>query len=508
MAQAVASPARVPPGAVRSSRRDRTLALVAALTAVALALRLPQFSQSLYGDELFAYDEVANRSLGSMWHAVNHGLEVTPPLFFLLAWPSSKLGDPAVWLRLPSLLAGVALVPVTFWLGLLTAGRRAGLVAASAIALSPHAIFYSVEARPYALLALTVAGSAVCLLRALATRRAAWWAAYGALCAAALCTHLTSAFALGAQALWAAWFHRDQLRPLIAANAAAAVAIAPWLPRLLRDDVGWLLDLYGPFTWDVSEFADEAAHLLVGYPFASLESIPRAPVVAAFLAALAYAVVAAALSLRRRRRHRRPERSDVLVALVPLAVIGGLVLDSARSDHDLVSARNAMAAFPFVAILLGRLVARLPRREGAAVGAVMLAALAIGAVTALGERGQRPPFRDAAAYIERSARPGDVVVDRSPFDAYGELGRALTLHLAVQLDDDIARVGVRPVADVAGPAAGAARAAARRDGRVFVVQNHPGEPPLPRTIGSGYTRLDARVFPGLLPVTVTRYGRG
>ena len=483
------------------------LALVAALTALGLALRLPQFWQSLYGDELFAYDEVANRSFGGMWHAVNHGLEVTPPLYFVLAWPSSKLGDPAIWLRLPSLLAGVALVPVTYWLGLLTVGRRAGLVAAAVIALSPHAIFYSVEARPYALLAVAVAGSTICLLRALATRRAAWWVAYGALCAAALCTHLTSAFALGAQALWAAWAHRDLLRPLIAANAAAAVAIVPWLPRLLRDDVGFLLDLYGPFTWNVSEFADEAAHLLVGYPFAPLDSIPRAPVVAAFLAALGYAAVAAAVSLWRRRGRWRPSPPDVLLALVPLAVLGGLLFDSVRSDHDLVSARNMMAAFPFVAILIGRLVARLPRREGIAAGAVLLAALAVGAVTALGARGQRPPFRDAAAYIERSARPGDVVVDRSPFDAYGELGRALTLHLAVQLDDDITRIGVRPVADIAGPAARAARAAARRDGDVFVVQNFAGEPPLPRTIGAGYRRLGARVFPGLLPVTVTRYGR-
>ena len=504
MAHAVASPVRAP-RAAPSSRPDRVLALVAALTALGLALRLPQFWQSLYGDELFAYDEVANRSFGGMWHAVNHGLEVTPPLYFVLAWPSSKLGDPAIWLRLPSLLAGVALVPVTYWLGLLTVGRRAGLVAAAVIALSPHAIFYSVEARPYALLAVAVAGSTICLLRALATRRAAWWVAYGALSAAALCTHLTSAFALGAQALWAAWAHRDLLRPLIAANAAAAVAIVPWLPRLLRDDVGFLLDLYGPFTWNVSEFADEAAHLLVGYPFAPLDSIPRAPVVAAFLAALGYAGVAAAWSLWRRRGRWRPSRPDLLLALVPLAVLGGLLFDSMRSDHDLVSARNMMAAFPFVAILIGRLVARLPGREGLAAGAVLLAALAVGAVTALETAGSarasatRPRTSSAARARATSSSTGR----RSTRTASWA---ALTLHLAVQLDDDITRIGVRPVADIAGPAARAARAAARRDGRVFVVQNFAGEPPLPRTIGAGYRRLDARVFPGLLPVTVTRYG--
>ena len=276
---------------------------------------------------------------------------------------------------------------------------------------------------------------------------------------------------------------------------------------MLRDDVGWLLDLYGPFTWNVSEFADESAHLLVGYPFAPLDSIPRAPFVAAFLAALGYAVAAAAWSLWRRRGRWRPSRPDVLLALVPLAVIGGLLFDSVRSDHDLVSARNAMAAFPFVAILIGRLVARLPRRQGLAAGAVLLAALAVGAVTALGDRGQRPRFRDAAAYIERSARPGDVVVDRSPFDAYGELGPrahvasrgpARRRHHAHRCQACRRHRGPRR-------ARGAGRRTPRR--RVFVVQNFAGEPPLPRTIGAGYRRLGARVFPGLLPVTVTRYGR-
>jgi mannosyltransferase len=506
VAQAVASPAPTATAGSRA-RRDTTLALLLGITAVALALRLPQFGQSLYGDELFAYDEVANRSLAGMWHAVNHGLEVTPPLYFVLAWLTSQFGDPAIWLRLPSLLAGVALVPATYALGAATLGRRAGLVGAAFVALSPHAIFYSVEARPYALLALFVACSTITLLRALDTGSTSWWAAYAVLSALSVSTHLTAVFALGAQALWAAMTRRDSLRPLILANVAAALVIIPWLPRLLRDDVGWLLDLYGPFSWSISEFADEAAHLLVGYPFAKLASIPGVVAVVAFVAALTCLVLAALWSLRRPGRRRGLGARAVLVMIVPAAVIAGLVLDSARSDHDLVSARNAMAGFAFVAVGVGGLVARLPRRAAVPAAAIMALALATGAVTALGTAGQRPRYRDAAAYIEHQARPGDAVVDRSPFDAIGELGRALTLHLAIQLDPALRRIPVRPSGDIAGPAAAAARSAAARDRPVFIVQNFRDSPPLPAAIGSGYRRLDERVFPGLLTVTVARYGR-
>ena len=56
--------------------------MLAAIVAVALVLRIPQFDQSLFGDELFASDEVAHRSLGGMLDAVLNGPEVTPPFFF------------------------------------------------------------------------------------------------------------------------------------------------------------------------------------------------------------------------------------------------------------------------------------------------------------------------------------------------------------------------------------------------------------------------------------------
>jgi hypothetical protein len=85
-----------------------------AITLGALALRLPGFDQSFYGDELFTYDVATRPGLGGVIDGLQSGMEVDPPLFHVLAWLSAKLADPVPWLRLPSLVAGVATVPLVY----------------------------------------------------------------------------------------------------------------------------------------------------------------------------------------------------------------------------------------------------------------------------------------------------------------------------------------------------------------------------------------------------------
>ena len=140
-------------------RIGRAPAAVALLTLLAFAVRAWGFRQGLLGDELFAYSEIHGQSLGGVLREVRESVEVSPPLFFLLASLSAKLGDPTVWIRLPSLLLGTALVPLTFVLGRMTAGRGAALCAAALVTISPFAIFYADEARPYATLTFFAARS-------------------------------------------------------------------------------------------------------------------------------------------------------------------------------------------------------------------------------------------------------------------------------------------------------------------------------------------------------------
>ena len=141
---------------------DGAVLLVGGLTAVAFVLRLLLMRDSLLGDELIMYDIVHGRGLGSVLHIVRE-TEKTPPLHFVLAWASAHLGDPRVWIRLPSLLAGTALVPLAYLIGRRTVGRTAGVVGAAILTLQPYSVFYATEARAYATVAflagLSTAGS-------------------------------------------------------------------------------------------------------------------------------------------------------------------------------------------------------------------------------------------------------------------------------------------------------------------------------------------------------------
>ena len=79
--------------------------------------------------------------------------EQTPPLYFMLArgW-IHVFGSGEVGLRSLSALFGTATVPVVYLAGAAMRSRRAGLIAAAFTALSPLTIWYSQEARNYALL--------------------------------------------------------------------------------------------------------------------------------------------------------------------------------------------------------------------------------------------------------------------------------------------------------------------------------------------------------------------
>jgi len=150
-------PATIPIAAVSAPRRDEfrqsgllLIGAVSALTLVGFLIRLANFDQSLLGDELSTYWIIHGHSLGDVLSSVHSNDEITPPLYFILGWLSLKIGSDPEWVRLPSLLAGTATIPLIYVLGARTVGRAAGLVACAVFAFSPFMIYYSDEARSYA----------------------------------------------------------------------------------------------------------------------------------------------------------------------------------------------------------------------------------------------------------------------------------------------------------------------------------------------------------------------
>ena len=140
---------------------------VIGLTALAAALRFSTLGlQSYRHDEAVTAGRVLVSSLSGTMHRVWTG-ESTPPLYYLLAWAWSRLfGVHEVGLRSLSALFGTATVPVAYLAGRELVGRRTGLAIAAMVAVNPVLVWYSQDARAYALLVLLSAAALFFFLRA------------------------------------------------------------------------------------------------------------------------------------------------------------------------------------------------------------------------------------------------------------------------------------------------------------------------------------------------------
>ncbi len=428
--------------------------LVGAITAVGLGLRLPSFGDSLFGDELSTYYVVTNHGLGTVLHLLNgHFIDLNPPLFFVLAWVSVKVfGASTESLKLASLLAGTATIPLAYALGRLTVGVRAGLLASALVTLSPFLIFYSTEARPYALLALTCLLSTLALLQALRTGARGWWAAYAASSCAALYTQYTAVFLLAAQAAWAFVARPNARRPLLVANVATAIAFLPWLPSLIGAAHNPLNRVYGHLeAFNLRDVRLDLGRWSIGHPYVPLDSTPGMIAVVMILVGVGIAVLGAAP-----RRWRTPHpraltrvRSEVALAVVlACAAPAGVFLYSAVHESIWVT-RNLISSWPGFAVLLASLLlsARAPWR--AFVAGLAIAAFAIGGVRMLSTARHRPDYGSAAAYIDRASPDGGAAVEfgQSGPGPPTELEAALALAGSARRHP-VVRLGVPPLAAV------------------------------------------------------------
>jgi len=166
--------------------RHRTM--LAGIVLLAAVLRF-----ATLGDQSYWFDEATTvhllrMDLGGMLGAIPDS-ESTPPLYYVVAWFWAKvLGTGEVGLRSLSALAGTATVAVVYAIGARAVGARAGLIAAALAATNPLLLWYSQEARAYALLVLLAALTVLVLPRALERPTAGRLTAWAALSALAVAT--------------------------------------------------------------------------------------------------------------------------------------------------------------------------------------------------------------------------------------------------------------------------------------------------------------------------------
>ena len=381
---------------------------------VGAALRLGVIGQSLFADELSTYWIVSTHSIGGVVSTVHSDAEITPPLYFVLAWLTTRIDLTPELLRVPSLLAGIAAIPLTYLLGLRTVGRPAALVATALTVLSPFMIFYSTEARGYELAIVLVMLSTLAMLAAVDGGRRRWWIVYGASSCAAVYTHYTVVFALAAQLLWLLWAHPEARRPALLANTAAVIGFLPWISGLIADfnsPTTRILDSLSRF--DFQAVRVSLGHWAIGHPYRSpgsgLRQLPGAAAIE--LLAIAVAVAAVGLAVAQYRELPRigwrwPDRRFVLVLTLALATPVGAALVSALGTN-LFLIRNLAVSWPGYALVLATLlVAAGPRLRLVAV-TLALACFSIAAAKTLhsvtSARTTRPP-RTSSRKMQRPGR--------------------------------------------------------------------------------------------------------
>jgi mannosyltransferase len=235
-----------PPGEdSRTSPRSVVLLLLGGIAAVGVAVRFASLGlQSYHHDEVITVMRVIPGSFTDMLHRVRTS-ESNPPLYYALAWGWAKaFGSGEFGIRSLSALFGAATVPVGYLVGKQLVDRRVGLILAALIAVNPMLIWYSQEARSYALLVFFAALSFLFFVRALDTQRGRDLALWALASALALWSHYFAFFVVGIEALWLLVALRAQWRrllPAVAAVAAAGLALVPLIAGQVNPThIGWI----------------------------------------------------------------------------------------------------------------------------------------------------------------------------------------------------------------------------------------------------------------------------
>ncbi|HWO83170.1 MAG TPA: glycosyltransferase family 39 protein [Solirubrobacterales bacterium] len=387
-----ASAARFLGEAVRS--RSRAFWIVVGLTLLGAVLRFATLgAQAYHHDEIVTASRVLRVGFGHAMDAVGFS-ESAPPLYYALAWLWTQLTGNGEWgLRFLSALAGAATIPVAFLVGRELRGARAGVIAAALVATNPMLVWYSQEARAYALLGFFCALSLLYCVRALRDGRRrdfTWWGVFSFL---ALATHYFAVFPLVAEVILLA---RRRGRAIFSGLWIVGVAVVLLAPLAIHQMSYGHAEWIGKFTLG-HRMGEAAITFMVGE---TGDIIGRTETVGPALLPLALVAAAFALLLwRGTRAERRAAFVPFAVAAVTVGIPLALALLSAGKDF--VLARNLLPALvPLLVAVAVALSVERARRLGTAIAVVLAAySLAFCIWASADPALQRPDWRAVAHHL-------------------------------------------------------------------------------------------------------------
>jgi len=374
--------------------RSRTFWIVAGLTALGAVLRFATLGdQAYHHDEIVTASRVLRVGFGHAMDAVGFS-ESAPPLYYALAWLWTQVTGNGEWgLRFLSALAGVATIPVAYLAGRELRGARAGVIAAALVAFNPMLLWYSQEARAYALLGFFCALSllyCVWALRRGERRDFVWWGVFSAL---ALATHYFAVFPLIAEIILLA---RRRGRAILSGLWIVALAVVALAPLAIHQMS------YGHAEW-IGKFSLGHRVAEVGITFMVGETGDIIGRTEGWQPALVpLALVAAAFVLLLVRGSRPERRAAFIPVSIAAATVGiPLLLAILSAGKDFVLARNLLPALvPLLVAVAVALSAERVRRLGIAIAAVLVVySLAFSIHASTSPELQRPDWRAVADHL-------------------------------------------------------------------------------------------------------------
>lgn len=359
---------------------------------LALLVRLIQLNGSFWLDEAAQALE-SSRPLSQQ---LEIAADFQPPLFHLLVHGLVQVSRNEVWLRLASLIPGLATVWLTMLLGKRLFSRDVGLTAGILLATSQFHLFYSQELRPYSLAACLALAVFWFWLNLMDQKR---WAAVGFIVFSLAGLYTMYLFPLFLLSLLILTFivYRPRFARIARLYPLLVLGFLPWLPSFLEQvGIGTSLASASP-VWSTIVSPPLLKMIPLVYLKFIFGRIPFDPTVIQILFAF-LALVGVTVTFS---RLRRGQSGLIVIGLTLLPVLFAFIISVFVPVLD---PKRVLFCLPF--LYLG-IAAGLNKRPSSALILLLFLSLNLSAVRRYADDPdvQREPWREAVAKIESSASP-------------------------------------------------------------------------------------------------------
>jgi mannosyltransferase len=378
----------------------------------ALLLRVGTLGRkSLWGDEVVtlriasmsAEDIILNRATRSDPH---------PPLFYLLMHYWTEPGQSEFILRLPSALAGIAAIPLLYWLVRTCSNQWSATASAWLLAVTPLHIWYSQEARMYALVCTLGLASTLSYVLTILRQEPLAWLGWIAATVAGLYTDYSMVLVVVAQIillvpLWGIYNVRPAARwPVLIALPAALLLSTPTIYTFALDLVlaggkaGYYLLIQSWLSgWGID----------IPQPQLHMATMTMAAITMGGTIIAAYMLPGYLKKIRVRTHLVLAATAIYLAIVIASAVPRGMLLK-----------RQLLVLLPYGLGGIATILAALPYRTRLLAALVLVTLPVTGHIVAVREQ---EAWRDVTQFVENNEEPQDIILfdpswRRHDFDHY------------------------------------------------------------------------------------------